>query len=306
MSANKLVNMEYDMMVLDEFHHLSSVGDKQANGSYLDALKINAKMWLSLTATMKNVVSNKAGVSVVSNLDCEKFGKIVVQKNISWAIKKQYICPYRVENVEPMEKSLKDKIACIADIAWNTIFSKKCHHVLVIMNTMEQCKKFTKLVERKNKIEGLYVGHHISDTSKKEKDETYDRFVQAKCGILSTVYSLGEGWDCPILDGVIIGDNMTANTRILQSIMRPCRLDAKDPNKIGKIIIPRTKYHSELHNVLQLFQVIENEKDGVYTTIVNSRSPVTQKYVGKILQEDDIQGFDEDSDEEVEQINGIW
>ena len=54
--------------------------------------------------------------------------------------------------------------------------------------------------------------------------------------ILIVVYSLGEGWDFPLLDGVVFSEKMSSDIRIVQSALRPLR---KNIGKIrGKIILP--------------------------------------------------------------------
>jgi hypothetical protein len=49
---------------------------------------------------------------------------------------------------------------------------------------------------------------------------------------------LGEGWDFPLLDGVVFAENMTSNIRIVQSALRASRKDKHQPDKITKIILP--------------------------------------------------------------------
>ena len=52
------------------------------------------------------------------------------------------------------------------------------------------------------------------------------------------MYIVGEGWDFPLLDGVVFCENMTSNIRIVQSALRPCRINSSQPDKIMKIILP--------------------------------------------------------------------
>jgi len=49
---------------------------------------------------------------------------------------------------------------------------------------------------------------------------------------------LGEGWDFPLLDGVVFAENMSSNIRILQSVLRASRKNKKDTTKKTKIILP--------------------------------------------------------------------
>lgn len=50
-------------------------------------------------------------------------------------------------------------------------------------------------------------------------------------GIIACVYCLGEGYDIPLLDGVVFAENMTSNIRIVQSALRKqkrCCASAQD------------------------------------------------------------------------------
>jgi superfamily II DNA or RNA helicase len=65
-----------------------------------------------------------------------------------------------------------------------------------------------------------------------------NNFENAKFGIITCVYCLGEGWDFPLLDAVVFAENMTSNIRIVQSALRASRKNKKDVNKKTKIILP--------------------------------------------------------------------
>ena len=71
-----------------------------------------------------------------------------------------------------------------------------------------------------------------------EQKDTLEYFKSSKYGIMTCVYCLGEGWDLPLLDGVLFSENMTSNIRIVQSALRACRKNKKDEKKISKIILP--------------------------------------------------------------------
>jgi hypothetical protein len=49
---------------------------------------------------------------------------------------------------------------------------------------------------------------------------------------------LGEGWDFPLLDGVVFSENMSSNIRIVQSALRASRKNSNEPDKKTKIILP--------------------------------------------------------------------
>jgi hypothetical protein len=72
----------------------------------------------------------------------------------------------------------------------------------------------------------------------KDQKEIINNFEKAKFGIITCVYCLGEGWDFPLLDGVVFAENMTSNIRIVQSALRASRKNKKDTHKKTKIILP--------------------------------------------------------------------
>ena len=57
--------------------------------------------------------------------------------------------------------------------------------------------------------------------------------------VLFRVYIfLVKGFDLPKLNGVCIAGNMLSETRIVQYLLRPNRLDFENPNKKAYVIIP--------------------------------------------------------------------
>lgn len=87
-------------------------------------------------------------------------------------------------------------------------------------------------------IPDLYYSNYHSEMKSKDQKEIINNFEKAKFGILTCVYCLGEGWNFPLLDGVVFAENMTSKIRIVQSALRASRKNKKEPNKITKIILP--------------------------------------------------------------------
>lgn len=63
-------------------------------------------------------------------------------------------------------------------------------------------------------------------------------FKNNQYGIISCVYIFGEGFNLTKLNGVCIAGNMQSETRIVQYLLRPNRLDFENPNKKAYVIIP--------------------------------------------------------------------
>lgn len=94
----------------------------------------------------------------------------------------------------------------------------------------------------------------------KEKDQCeICKFKNAKYGIISCVYIFGEGFDLPKLNGIVIGEKMTSEIRIVQSCLRPNRLDKLNPNKKAYIIIPINIFNiNESNSNSKLLSVIKH------------------------------------------------
>lgn len=97
-------------------------------------------------------------------------------------------------------------------------------------------------------IPDLYYSNYHGEMKSKIQEEIINQFKKSNFGIISCVYCLGEGWDFPLLDGVVFAENMTSNIRIVQSALRASRKDIHQPNKIAKIILPILNKNDWLEN----------------------------------------------------------
>jgi hypothetical protein len=102
------------------------------------------------------------------------------------------------------------------------------------------------------------------------------------------VYCLGEGFDSPLIDGVVFAENMTSNIRIVQSALRASRKNKSEPHKKAKIILPvlniddwsdSAKESSDMKKVKEvIYQMgVEDEtisqKISVYKIAITRRPP---------------------------------
>jgi hypothetical protein len=94
----------------------------------------------------------------------------------------------------------------------------------------------------------LIYEKYDSETNEKKLKNNLENFQNSAAGILVCVYCLGEGYDLPLLDGVVFGENMTSNIRIVQSALRASRKNDKEPGKVSKIIVPILNVSNWLDN----------------------------------------------------------
>ena len=248
----------FGMKLLDEVHHLTTNNMRLAHTTkkYIQMLNIPSVKQLSLTATLKQLESMCDDGIVVSNDNVEYFGEIIDRKCLLWAINENIICDYVIQTIITNEEQLEQQLLRFHIIEENdkrlflsafaslkSIFDGHSHHLLIYSNNKDNSLKliqYIKMLLDDNyfDIPDLYYSNYHSEMKSKDQKEIINNFEKAKFGIITCVYCLGEGWDFPLLDGVVFAENMTSNIRIVQSALRASRKNKKDTNKKTKIILP--------------------------------------------------------------------
>ena len=271
LSAATDLSFAFDMKILDEVHHLTSQNMELNNSkTYVQMLGIKSLKQISLTATLKNIGDedcfNNECSKIVSNNNVDYFGEIIDKKSLLWAINQKIVCDYVIQTIVSDEEELEewmtkfniteenDKRMFLASYcSLKSVNDNHSHHLLIYSNNKENSEKlinFIKLILEEGffRIENIfYSNYHSEMTSDKQKD-ILDKFEKTKFGIISCVYCLGEGWDFPLLDGVVFSENMTSNIRIVQSALRASRINKNDLSKITKIILPVLDKNNFLEN----------------------------------------------------------
>ena len=257
-TATQHTRFVFGMKLLDEVHHLTTNNMRLAHTTkkYIQMLNIPSVKQLSLTATLKQLESMCDDGSVVSNDNVEYFGEIIDRKCLLWAINENIICDYVIQTIIANEEQLEQQLSRFHIIEENdkrlflsafaslkSIFDGHSHHLLIYSNNKDNSLKliqYIKMLLDDNyfDIPDLYYSNYHSEMKSKDQKEIINNFEKAKFGIITCVYCLGEGWDFPLLDGVVFAENMTSNIRIVQSALRASRKNKKDTNKKTKIILP--------------------------------------------------------------------
>lgn len=270
-TATEYSNIIFDMKILDEVHHLTTthINEKEERKTYINILKIKSKKQLSLTATLK-ILENKENLRddeiTISNDNVEYFGEIIDRKCLLWAINENIICDYVIQTIITNEEQLEQQLSRFHIIEENdkrlflsafaslkSIFEGHSHHLLIYSNNKDNSLKliqYIKMLLNDNyfDIADLYYSNYHSEMKSKDQKEIINKFTKAKFGIITCVYCLGEGWDFPLLDGVVFSENMTSNIRIVQSVLRASRKNKKDMSKKSKIILPILNRNDWLEN----------------------------------------------------------
>lgn len=272
--ATQQINFNFDMKILDEVHHLTTKDIKieETTKKYIEILNIPSIKQLSLTATIKQLENINNDNIIISNDNIEYFGEIIDKKCLLWAINKNIICDYIIQTFITNEEQLlkfniieenSKRLFLSSLIALKSIFNGHSHHLLIYSNNKNNSLELVKYI--KNildmnyfNIPELYYSNYHSEMTSKNQKEIINNFEKAKFGIITCVYCLGEGWDFPLLDGVVFAENMTSNIRIVQSALRASRKNKNEINKKTKIILPilNTNNLSENPDLKKIKEVI--------------------------------------------------
>lgn len=259
--TSALPQFTFDMKINDEVHHLTTTNMEleKTTKTNVEMLKIPSTKMISLTATLKQLESNNDNMdtSIISNDNEQYFGKIIDKRCLLWAIQNNIVCDYTIQTIITKEEQLEEllynfkideetdkRLFLSAYSSLKSINDNNSHHLLIYSNNMDNSKKLIQyiqlLLEHKYfSIDGLYYSSYNSMMKSKDQVDILDNFEKAKYGIITCVYCLGEGYDLPLLDGVVFSETMTSNIRIVQSALRASRKNKeKEPNKITKIILP--------------------------------------------------------------------
>jgi predicted helicase len=242
----------FDFKIADEAHHIAST----SNTTYNKFHEITTSKALFMTATEK---TSECGCSGVMS-DYNTFGGLIDEKTVCWSIENNKITDYNIIVVRNNEQELARIVEQAQLQITNTslfvssFMSLKAMndydgltHVLLYTNSTENAnlvQKYIKTLLIHFTFDNLdpssfYIKalHSKMKANIKINDEV-NYFTNSLYGIISCVHIFGEGFDLPKLNGVVFAEPMDSEIRIVQSALRPNRLDVNNPEKQAYIIIP--------------------------------------------------------------------
>jgi superfamily II DNA or RNA helicase len=272
-SCHKLSKINFDFKIGDEAHHLVGCEFEKTKDSFH---KIKSNKSLFMTATEKVIENNRTNKVIYSMDDKNIFGEVIDLKSISWAIENKKITDYNlviikntedeidliINNLNLNDNEVQNSIKINKDLFLSAFMALKSiekyedlTHILIYTNKTENAelvKKFIDIILDLNVINISKESYYNKALHSNSKENLTDiklsngknikgeltKFKKASWGIISSVYIFGEGFDCPKLNGVVFGENMESDIRIVQSTLRPNRLDKDFPNKKAYVIIP--------------------------------------------------------------------
>jgi superfamily II DNA or RNA helicase len=256
-SCNLLVDADimFEFKIGDEAHHLVGIEKEEDKGFRLFH-KINSSKTLFMTATEKTIES-RTNKEIYSMEDETIFGKYIDVKSVHWAIENKKITDYNILVLKNTEDEVDEIVRSLKLIIINKEIFISCYmclksfekytdltHLLLYTNTTEDAELSKKYIDDILSLNILSIpkdkiyNNSLHSNNCNNLEGEVDEFKKAIYGIISCVYIFGEGFDLPKLNGVCIAGNMKSETRIVQYLLRPNRLEFENPNKKSYVIIP--------------------------------------------------------------------
>jgi len=270
LKAVEKIKYVFSMKINDEVHHLatSNLEVNPEKKKFANMLSIPFTKQISLTATIKNLENinniNPDNI-IVSNNDIAYFGDIIDRKCLLEAINENIVCDYQIQTIitdeEQMDIHLRTfnieienhkRLFLSAYLSLKSIRTVNSQRLLIYSNSRENSRQiiiYIKELLKNNyfpELKRIYCSEYDSSMKEPKRKEILDNFKREEKGIISCVYCLGEGWDFPLLDGVVFAENMSSDIRIVQSALRASRKNIEKPGKISKIILPIYKDNGNL------------------------------------------------------------
>ena len=255
-SANKLCKFNFDIIVHDECHHLTTNNITDNKRRFIRALDIESTKKLSLTATIKCIDDKNIRSldrNYISNDDEELFGKIIDRKSLLWAIENGIVCDYKIIVVVVDKNQLNSMIIFrrskssptlynSAYVGLKSISDGTSHHMFMYVNSKKSAiqliKNIKKIKDEYFKLLPIYYTNYTGDMKTNEQEEILNNFKNSTYGIIVCIYCLSEGFDIPLLDSVLFAEPMSSEIRIVQASLRAGRKNKLIPDKITSIILP--------------------------------------------------------------------
>lgn len=298
-------DIEFEIKIGDEAHHLVGI-EREENRGFRLFHKIISSKTLFMTATEKTI-ETRTNKEIYSMEDETIFGKYIDVKSVHWAIENKKITDYNIlvlknteDEVDKIVSSLKlniiNKEIFISCYMCLKSFEKynDLTHLLLYTNTTDDAELSKKYINEILSLNILSIpkekiyNNSLHSKNCNDLDSEVYKFKNTYYGIISCVYIFGEGFDLPKLNGVCIAGNMQSETRIVQYLLRPNRLDFENPNKKAYVIIPyidtddwetENKSYEKVRNIVsQMRNVDENIEQKLFVSVGIKEKKNAKKY----------------------------
>lgn len=288
-------DIAFEIKIGDEAHHLVGI-EREENRGFRLFHKIISSKTLFMTATEKTI-ETRTNKEIYSMENETIFGKYIDVKSVHWAIENKKITDYNILVLKNTEDEVDQIITNLRLNIINKEIFISCYmclksfeeyndltHLLLYTNTTEDAELSKKYINEILSLNVLSIpkekiyNNSLHSKNCNDLDSEVNKFKNTYYGIISCVYIFGEGFDLPKLNGVCIASNMQSETRIVQYLLRPNRLDFENPNKKAYVIIPyidaddwetQDKSYDKVRTIVsQMRNVDENIEQKIFLSVI--------------------------------------
>nr|DAZ43296.1 MAG TPA: Type I site specific restriction modification protein [Caudoviricetes sp.] len=223
-----------DFIIIDEAHHAAAGTWKKIMEAFPQA------MTLGVTATPARLDGNGLGDIFQSLVMGPSVDELIQWGNLS---KYNYYAPPSKADIKSVRIQFGDYVkseleravdddALVGDIVAN--YQKLADGRQTVCYCVS--RKHSEHTAAKFRAAGISAAHVDGETHKAERDRIISDFRRKKLRVLCNVDLLGEGFDVPGMEAVILARPTASLTLFIQQSMRPLRPDPDNPSKVAVII----------------------------------------------------------------------
>ena len=223
-----------DFIIIDEAHHATAGTWKKIMEAFPQA------MTLGVTATPARLDGKGLGDIFQSLVMGPSVDELIQWGNLS---KYNYYAPPSKADIKSVRIQFGDYVkseleravdddALVGDIVAN--YQKLADGRQTVCYCVS--RKHSEHTAAKFRAAGISAAHVDGETHKAERDRIISDFRRKKLRVLCNVDLLGEGFDVPGMEAVILARPTASLTLFIQQSMRPLRPDPDNPSKVAVII----------------------------------------------------------------------
>ena len=245
-SAHLLDDIEFDVIFIDEAHHIYRPEIYTDNETIFDDTE---------EESFKNIINNimtEKRIYLSATIDDADY-----EYSLRDAIDNKYLTDYDI-TIPVYDNDVTNKN--IYDLIYN---HPEYRHILAYCNTCDKARELSNYLDKNNITSRFFDG----TTPMKKREDYIKDFENGLIRILVTVNILGEGINIKIADTCMFVDNRESKINVIQCIGRILRLH---PEKLLSHIVIPTKYDDE-KIVTKFLKILATEDFQVADSIRNNK-----------------------------------
>uniref|UniRef100_A0A6C0LXD6 Type III restriction enzyme n=1 Tax=viral metagenome TaxID=1070528 RepID=A0A6C0LXD6_9ZZZZ len=233
-SLSLIMDIEYDLMLVDEAHHYKHTTTDDSGDSDSDS---DSAILVDDVSDVVNYVMSRSRrtVSMSATLSHADY-----TYDLRTAINDGWLTDYHIHTPIFLTDGAEnvDTSSAYADYVARNVKSNTYTRVLAYSNRLDAAKRFADSLEER----GVKCGYFDGTTPIKHRKRIIGDLTRGTIQVLSTVNTIGEGMDIPSADCVVFVEPRRSHVSIIQCVGRVVRLGSDKP--LTHVVLPVTVYNT--------------------------------------------------------------